>query len=254
MKLYDYPKAKQIIVSGDLHEAFTELVEKLCNRYRFRNTLLVVAGDESFGFAELGHYQKIYDQVAEKLRIANNWVVFVRGNNDDPTYFAEERIAYERWSCVPDYSIIQACGHNILCVGGAVSVDRRMRQMDDIYLKEQGYTTVCWWPDEIPSYKPKEIAAIPHDINIDTVVSHSCPSFFNTYYDDEIEFWSRDDPALIKDCARERKTMDKILSCLGRNHHIVDKWFFSHFHASLKQKIDGIQYVMLDDLEFKKIT
>jgi len=56
MKVYDY-KAKQIIVSGDVHEAFTELVDQLCDRYRFRDTLLIVAGDGSFGFAEIEHYR-----------------------------------------------------------------------------------------------------------------------------------------------------------------------------------------------------
>ena len=50
MKLFDYPEAKQVIVSGDIHGDFRTLVYKLCIQYGCTDTLLIVAGDCGFGF------------------------------------------------------------------------------------------------------------------------------------------------------------------------------------------------------------
>ena len=58
---------------------------------------------------------------------ANNWIVFVRGNHDNPAYFDGATFYYKRFIAVPDYTILQACNHTILCVGGAISIDRIYR-------------------------------------------------------------------------------------------------------------------------------
>lgn len=210
--------------------------------------------DCGFGFEKPGYYETIYNQVAGRLRKANNWVVFIRGNHDDPAYFAEERVKYERWRCVPDYSIIRAAGHNIIVVGGAVSVDRKVRMRDNEQLKQLGHTqTASCWEGEAPEYKPEEIINIPADINIDTVVTHSSPSLCEPRTKDGLKAWAVYDPALIWDCATERETMDKILTCLQVNHHAVERWYYGHFHSSRSEMIEGVQYTMLDILEFNSL-
>lgn len=73
-----------------------------------------------------------------------------RGNHDDPAYFQEERVHHERFRCIPDYSVIQACGHNILCVGGAVSIDRDYRKKHDSRNSRSGVAS--YWTDEMPVY------------------------------------------------------------------------------------------------------
>ena len=50
MKLYKFPKAKSVVVSGDIHGDFNRLVFKMCVQYQMRDTLLIVAGDCGFGF------------------------------------------------------------------------------------------------------------------------------------------------------------------------------------------------------------
>ena len=45
-----YPEAKSVVVSGDIHGDFNELVYKLCIQYQMTDTLLIVAGDCGFGF------------------------------------------------------------------------------------------------------------------------------------------------------------------------------------------------------------
>ena len=115
--------------------------------------------------------------MAGRLRKANNWVVFIRGNHDDPSYFSAERISYKRWRCVPDYSIIKVCGHNVLCIGGATSIDRYDRKEVNARLHERGHLeTAVWWPDEAPVYDKDAIDFIPVEYPIDIVITHTAPS------------------------------------------------------------------------------
>ena len=70
---------------------------------------------------------KWLDEMPSRMNQANNWIVFVRGNHDNPAYFDGATFNYKRFIAVPDYTILQACSHTILCVGGAISIDRIYR-------------------------------------------------------------------------------------------------------------------------------
>lgn len=41
-------EAKDIVISGDVHGDFNQLVLKLCVQYQMKDTLLIVAGDCGF--------------------------------------------------------------------------------------------------------------------------------------------------------------------------------------------------------------
>lgn len=249
MRLFDYPESKQIIVSGDIHGDFKTLVYKLCVCYECRDTLLIVAGDCGFGFEKPGYYEQVYNKVSARLSQANNWVVFLRGNHDDPAYFEEERIAHRRWRAIPDYSVVTANGHSIICIGGATSIDRYERMKHNTRHCVQD--VACYWPGEVPVYKPEEIASI--DLPIDTVITHTSPSFCELSSHIGLESWAEWDPGLIEDVSSERATMDKILQCLKKHGQPIERWIYGHYHQSWNALIDGIQYTMLDIMEFKEI-
>ena len=252
--LFKYPYAKQVLVSGDIHGDFKDVVFKLCVQYGLKDTLLIVAGDCGFGFKKTGYYKMVYIQVAGRLRKANNWVVFVRGNHDEPSYFTEEKVSHERWRCVPDYSIIQACGHDILCVGGAVSIDRYVRKEENARQRERGDAhTAVWWQDEAPVFSPEKIDAIPEDIRIDTVVTHTAPTFCELQGKQGLKSWAVRDPALIQDVEIERQTIDEIFQYLRLHDHPVKRWYYGHFHQSWSGRREGVMFSMLDIEEFKEI-
>ena len=46
---FDYPEARSLVVCGDIHGAFEEVVFKLCVQYRMTDTLLIVAGAAGLG-------------------------------------------------------------------------------------------------------------------------------------------------------------------------------------------------------------
>ena len=251
MKILEYNEAKQVVVCGDIHGAFETLVFKTCVQYGMTDTLVIVAGDCGFGFERPNHYINLYNGLADRLKKANNWIVFVRGNHDDPSYFQEEKICYERFRCVPDYSVIQACGLDILCVGGGVSIDRLARQRDDArYIRKE---TASYWADEMPVFNEDRIKEISDCCLIDTVVTHTAPSFCPLLDKNGLRGWAAYDPQLLVDCDMERITMDRIYQTLKESGHPVNKWYYGHFHQKWTWKYEDTDFKMLDIMEFATV-
>ena len=53
-----FSEAKGLVISGDVHGDFNQLVFNLCVQYRMRDTLLIVAGDCGFGFEKRDIFQE----------------------------------------------------------------------------------------------------------------------------------------------------------------------------------------------------
>lgn len=243
INIYEFPDAKGVVVAGDIHGDFKTLVYKCCVQYGMTDTLIIVAGDCGFGFYRPGYYKDLYMQLSGRLSKANNWIVFVRGNHDNPAYFDGKQVNYKRWKAIPDYSILKACGHTVLCVGGAVSIDRGWR-MDE----KQAY-----WPDEKPVYDQKKLETISEICAVDTVISHTAPSFCEMTSYLGIQNLLEQDKDLLLDIKAERKVMDNICTFLKGHDHPVDQWYYGHFHQSWHSVIDGVKYIMLDCLELKEL-
>ena len=79
IQTYCYPAANSVVVCGDIHGAFEEMVFKLCIQYGMTDTLLIVAGDCGFGFEKPGYYEQIFTKVSRRLTKANNWIAMIRG-------------------------------------------------------------------------------------------------------------------------------------------------------------------------------
>ena len=251
MKIFEYNDVKQVVVCGDIHGAFEALVYKTCVQYGMTDTVVVVAGDCGFGFERPNHYVNLYNALAGRLKKANNWIVFVRGNHDDPSYFQEEKVNYERFRCVPDYSVIKACGLDILCVGGGVSIDRSARQQEAArYIRKE---TATYWKDEMPVFDEAKIEEISDVCLIDTVVTHTAPSFCPLLDKNGLRGWAAYDPQLLVDCDMERITMDRIYQTLKESGHPVNKWYYGHFHQKWTWKYENTDFKMLDIMEFATV-
>ena len=143
-----YPEAKSLVICGDIHGEFVPMMYEMCVRYGMHDTLVIVAGDCGFGFEKPGAYDQVFRRIEKRLTQNNCWLAMVRGNHDDPAYFATDAaghtaVEHKRWRTVPDYAVIQSCGRTILCVGGAISVDRQIRKQE--MARPPG--KVYYWPD-----------------------------------------------------------------------------------------------------------
>lgn len=258
VNIYEFTDAKGIVVAGDIHGDFKALVYKCCIQYGMTDTLIIVAGDCGFGFQRPDYYEDLYMQLSSRLTKANNWLVFVRGNHDNPAYFDGQHVNYKRWKAVPDYSVLKAGGHTILCVGGAISVDRIWRKKEmygmTVVIEEDRRLEVSYyWPDEKPVYDQAKLEAISEAYTIDTVITHTAPSFCEKQSQDDIQDWLVKDEDLQQDIKEERRAMDRLLSFLKEHSHPLDYWFYGHFHQSWHSEIDSVKYNMLDCLELREL-
>ena len=253
---FDFSDAKGIVVCGDIHGEFNELVYKCCVQYRMRDTLIIIAGDCGFGFEQQGYYESVYNRNRKRLSESNNWILFVRGNHDNPAYFNDYLIKHSRWMTVPDYSVIKACGRCILCIGGAISVDRSYRISDSHYhfpKPDEPLARNVYWAKERPVFDAEKLDSISEDYAIDTVITHTAPSFCELTSKNGLASWAIRDEDLIAHVKNERQAMDKILDYLKSRNHPLRHWFYGHFHQSWHQEIDDVQYNMLDIMELRKL-
>ena len=73
MLTFNYTEAKCIVICGDIHGAFEEMVFKLCVQYGMTDTLLIIAGDCGFGFEKPGYYEQIFESLLEARHPITHW-------------------------------------------------------------------------------------------------------------------------------------------------------------------------------------
>lgn len=231
-----------IFYLGDIHGEFT-IVERLITRVLpDGNITIIQVGDFGAGFSRALD-QAIYN-FASFLEEKNIKMYAIRGNHDNPVYFTEENS--EKFgpslTLVPDYTVLELESARILCLGGAISIDRKFRNPGSSY-----------WYDEIYDFQPQILDKIE---GITTVVSHTGPSCgpVPPIHNAAILDFAIKDTHLIPDLVEEREKMDetaKILLENGKNS--IKKWIFGHFHHSSSIAYQGTMFKVLDINEIYEV-
>ena len=244
---------------GDIHGEFKSL-QSMMKKLGFKDTAYIVCGDIGLGFNKKEYYSQIFNKLTRTASKMNCEFIFIRGNHDDKRFFDKRLINRKCFKTIPDYSVIQTPSYNILCVGGAISVDRTYRQS---VLKENAlkysFHHACsvteaeklcqqvYWEDEPCYYDEEKLSQLKlNNINIDIVCTHTCPSFVKPYGKNNIEYWLERDVKLNEDIDNERGVMDKIYNKLKEDGHNLSAWFYGHFHFHNVQFVDNTKFVMLD--------
>ena len=187
-----------------------------------------------------------------------NGKVYFTGNC--PSYFEKRLINRKCFKTIPDYSVIQTPNHNILCVGGAVSVDRtyRFALQESNAAKYAKYhkcsineaKKLCkqvYWENEKCEYNEKMLNELKlNNIKIDIVCTHTGPSFIKPFDNSNIEYWLLKDETLENETNEERKSIDKIYNKLKEDNHPINYWFYGHFHFHNSEYVGNTKFTMLD--------
>jgi hypothetical protein len=228
---------KTIYATGDIHGSFDILLYHIIIN-NIENSVVIITGDCGFGFETEEYYIHLYNKELKKaLKKQNVIIICVRGNHDDIKYFDGDKINFPYLKAVPDYSILSfANNFNILCVGGAISIDRTFRNSS------------TYFPNEEPIYEPDILNKISQDnIIISSVITHTCPSFCPPYTKDGIKNYLLIDPKLEKDITNERKTLtDLYLHLININNQPIESWFYGHFHFHQMTYFNNIKFLLLD--------
>lgn len=206
-------KNNKIYITGDVHGEFRTLLWIITQKEKFSNCNIIVAGDVGVGFYKHNYYIDTFKAMNKKISNLNVHLYLVRGNHDNPDYFnntPEDLSNFSHIHFIRDYTVLHIGNHNILCVGGASSVDKKFRTKD-----------VNWWEFEnVLPYHKLECK------DIDIVVTHCAPMFCPPRY--ERISWMDDD--LYERGMNDRILLANLYFDLLRNNCSVKYWFYGHYH------------------------
>lgn len=247
----------QLYFMGDIHGEFDTCVFKINSN--LKNSLTIVCGDISLGFNKDEYYYLTFKKLNLKLKKENNHLCFVRGNHDCPEEF-NDPIVSKKWNkysnihVIPDYTIIEVYETdflhtaNILCVGGATSIDRLYRLAQE----KQRFGKKTYWSNELPFIDEEKLKEINQEYNnnIQIICTHTCPSFSYPQTKDGILSWMIQDSTLESTLDKERGIMDILFWTLkdgGQNS--IEKWVYGHYHNHHKEIHHNIEFLLCDCLE-----
>ncbi len=222
----------RVLYLGDIHCNFNLLVQYV-KFYKIKNAHIVQVGDFGVGFYGFENELKTL-QTVNKILKANNVIVYaIRGNHDYKPYFDNDPFNLSNIKLIKDYTILELEDRKILCMGGAVSVDRMLtmnaaqRSGDFIYRPGQR-----WFNDEeflLDDDFLKEVRGI------NTIVTHTAPDYCppdNTFgFGAFVDGFIKNDPELKLDLMDERRKMSIAFQTVKMNNDI-EHAYYGHFHRS----------------------
>jgi predicted phosphodiesterase len=221
--------SKPIYIVGDIHGKWDQLFLKI-KASGIRNFTLIGVGDLGVGFLDADKQARQFDYVNSFFGGKGIDFIGIRGNHDDPSYY-DGSIDYSNFKLLPDYTSLTLNDKEFLFVGGAVSIDRKIRK--------EG---VSYWADE------KFILDHSKIKRCDVLVTHSAPTWSGPFDKSGISGWCDRDETLWDECLQERKDHDVLIKLCGASRH-----YCGHFHTSSSVDFDGCISTILDELEVKEI-
>ena len=232
---------KDVYFCGDIHGNFAELVLKM-ERYKIKDSAVIILGDCGFGFENPGHYLHYYKKKLEKkLELYNNIILCIRGNHDDPRYFDDPEFIPDipRLKTLNSNTLLKVLRYNILCIGGAISIDRKDRIKENTKIKSEH--PKCYWENEKIDFID-DVEDIP--CRVDIVLSHTAPiSFDPPLFRNE---WM--DEKLWEDILESRNYLERINSRIKPS-----RWYYGHFHKSYSGSTGSTIWRCLEELEIVQL-
>lgn len=231
---------------GDTHDVRT--VIEVLDKKKIEDTSVIHVGDFGLGFQRIDRDIANLTELDEFCQEKNIEFYVIRGNHDNPIFWRKElglRLPKMfNVHLVDDYSILRIEKKTLLCIGGAISIDRLIRASEP---------EPTWWSGETFVHNPERLKFAAESVdNIDIVVTHTAPDFayprgthapIVQHYADIEKKHGFD---LISNLETERKTMKSMWKDLVDYGMKPTHWIYGHFHNTKKEIISGIEFKLLN--------
>lgn len=242
-----------LLVCGDIHGDL-DIIPNFIRDNDLNNCGVIIAGDFGIGFQSHQKELRRLEYLNNRLKNTNSQVYVVRGNHDNPMYFTGEYDT-DFVKLVPDYTILELNLLNILCVGGATSIDRTARNS---YINKNNTTHSLsinkngsdWWENEVFVYDKNKIKNL---LNIDIVITHTAPNFTYPLIKGGLDYWIKNDSNLDGDITVERHNVTMLYNDLIERGNNISKWYYGHFHMSNKTYYNKTIFNVLNINEIQEI-
>jgi len=232
-----------VIAIGDIHGEFNNIVFKINSQYEITDSICIACGDIGMGFYKFNYYKDLFSKLNSKLKKANNHLLLIRGNHDNPIYFNEtcELNKFTHIKLLDDYSIVETPTRCILNVGGAYSIDRSARM-------KSGTLDYCYWKDEPFIYDESKLNNIESLFGrqITHVCTHSAPKECEPRTKEGLIYWLEKDLQLKNDIEKERNDHSMLMKYLLDNKQPIRQWCYGHYHYTKTEFLNGIKFCLLD--------
>lgn len=234
-----------LITLGDIHGNFNH-VKWYIKNHNLKNCTIYQVGDFGIGFTNYHNDLKTLTDLDKFLNERNIQMYTIRGNHDNKKFFDGHLMDYfNNLHLLPDYTVINVDGLNILGVGGAVSVDRRPRMREQLQYARNGVERELYWYDEVFVLDEEKLKGFR---DIDIVVTHTAPEFCHPVningFGYLVEQFATDDEKLKDDLLEERKLVTKMWEILKENNKI-DLWVYGNFHNNWTTNFEGTNFRLL---------
>lgn len=211
---------------GDTHGEFDKIKMQV-KSYDLSNCVIFCVGDFGVGFSRKAKEKRRLENLNEFFyrRSISFWSI--AGNHDDPSYF-QGQTNLSNLSLLPDYTYLSINGKKILCVGGAISIDRSSRKL--------GYS---YWKNEIIQPAPDNLE--PADI----IVAHDAPTYAGLGTE---KLYDEPGNPVKSDALKGRRILDTLVETVA-----PELFIHGHYHLSQDQIINGTRFRCLDILEIWEI-
>ena len=240
----------KLMFLGDIHGNFN-IIHKYVKLYSIEDTQIIQIGDFGVGFNTIEKEKRMLEMYNPILVKNNVHVWAIRGNHDYKPHFDNDPFSLSNIHLIPDYTVLELCDKRILCIGGAVSVDRNWRytklQKQGIF-ENQTLGKESWWPDETFVLDKDKLSEMK---DIDIVVTHTAPHYCepdNTFgFGPFVEGIVREtgDTELKTDLNVERQQMTDAFTIIKMNNNITHH-YYGHFHKTDVMNYDGIKHRLLN--------
>lgn len=217
----------EVYLLGDPHGMVGRLLHKIDER-KIRKATVLCVGDLNVGIPGF-EMQKLSNGCVER----DIQFLCIRGNHDDPGLFRSIEQHVANVTLLPDYTVLEVYGtERWLCVGGAVSINRKD---DDMII---GYS---WWPGEKFNLLP------PSDLpaQIDRLILHAAPPWLGPSMSrNRLRSWLERDPELWGELVKERDEIQQLV--LDLHPRGV---FCGHYHEHSHGRFEDIRGQVLSEME-----
>jgi DNA repair exonuclease SbcCD nuclease subunit len=240
---------ERLLYLGDIHGNF-KLIHDYVKMYAITDAHIIQVGDFGVGFQTVEKEKRMLEMYHTQLVKNNVHVWAIRGNHDYKPHFDNDPFGFTNIHLVKDYTVLNLAGKNILCIGGAVSVDREWRktrkQKEGIF-ENNNLGIESWWNDELFEL---DIQKLSEFRDIDIVVTHTAPDYCTPdnkmglgYFVNNI-IKETGDEALRTDLLVERNLLTQAFTILRLNNSI-ENHYYGHFHKSDLLTMYGTKHRLL---------
>jgi hypothetical protein len=210
---------------------------------QFENIVLVMCPNCGLGTKSLDYYISILSPLNKLLAKHNCNIVFVRGNNDNPSFFNEDKLQLSHIKFAKDYTVLKLKNYNCLCIGGSASLNKNWKKRQSAKLKRDFY-----WEDEMPYYDENMLNSILDEFYIACIITCPTTSFTNigtNALSRQYNKWLDQDKSLSDAIIQERQIMDKIYCKFTEKNVRPYVWYCTKFEKSRVDTVNDILFVSL---------